>query len=638
MPRIAQTEERYLHSPRLTAGPDGGALLHAIAWYSSPAAPSGAHECIVTWQVAPDGTLGPEQVSAPAAAIVSLTRGARAEVRADVRTELEESNAGYRVWVEHASGIASVWLAGSGGDEAPSLVFRARGAAISPCLARSDSEHGVWVAFHTDVREDTHRADIAKWIALRFVTDDGRVLEPSAPMNERSRDEHGVEQSFEFPALVLGQDGALALFGRGSHNYWRQDLNAQGFTARSALSDGEWGSRGRQIVACNVRDGIVVARRDRRGLEVDLLPPASGAAPALVAARVDWVQPLDVRERPARDPAKARGLCTLFGDIQQHSAHSDGIGSAHEAYLRARDRYGDDFVALTDHESFLGKRTGPGEWEYLQRVAEHYDAPGAFATLYAYEWTGKMYPGPGHKCVYFPTRGFPIVSRDDVPEGKALVARIRELGGFASPHHIGWTGADEAGHDDLGQPLWEICSCHGCYEHVDHPLGQRGDLREHMADVMLRRGHRFGFTASSDSHGLLWHHGEARKRDPYRTGLTAVQARGVTREALMEALVARRCYATSGAKILLDLSANGAPMGSEQEAYQPADFVIDVLGTDEIAAVELVGAEGTLFRAEPKAREATLRARTLSSFVYARVTQRDGEMAWSSPVFFGPKR
>jgi hypothetical protein len=344
-----------------------------------------------------------------------------------------------------------------------------------------------------------------------------------------------------------------------------------------------------------------------------------------------------VKARPERDPAAARGLVTLFGDIQQHSAHSDGIGSAHEAYLRARHRYGDDFVALTDHESFLGKRTGPGEWEYLQRVAEHYDAPGRFATLYAYEWTGKMYPGPGHKCVYFPTRGLPIISRDDVPEGKALVARIRELGGFSSPHHIGWTGADEAGHDDLGQPLWEICSCHGCYEHVDHALGQRGELREHMADVMLKRGHRFGFTASSDSHGLLYHHGEARKRDPYRTGLTAVQASAVTRDALMEALVARRCYATSGAKIFLDLSASGAPMGSELPAHEPTDFMIDAVGSDEIAAIELVGAEGVLLRSEPNAREATLKARVMSTFVYARVIQRDGEMAWSSPVFLGPK-
>jgi hypothetical protein len=269
-------------------------------------------------------------------------------------------------------------------------------------------------------------------------------------------------------------------------------------------------------------------------------------------------------------------------------------------------------------------------------VAERYDDPGAFATLYAYEWTGRAFPGPGHKCVYYPRRGVPIVSRDDVPEGKMLVEAVQKLGGFASPHHIGWTGADEAGHDDLGQPLWEICSCHGCYEHADHPLGQRGELKEHMVDVMLRKGHRFGFTASSDSHGLLWHHGEARKRDPYRTGLTAVQAGELSRASIMEALRERRCYATSGAKIMLDLRADGRPMGSELE-QSAAQFEVHATGTTELRSIELVGREGVLSRVEPNGATGVLSARLTSPFVYARVVQEDGEMAWSSPVFLGPK-
>jgi hypothetical protein len=623
MPRLPQAPERYLHSPRLVSHEGGGATLLAIAW-------QGQEERIVRWAVAPDGALGPEQADAPSGPIVALSRGAQARTLEGVEAELEEQRAGHRVWVEHVDGVVSVKLARPG-DAREVLVFRARGSALSPCLAVAP--HGVWVAFHHDVREDSGQADVAKWIALRFVDVSGAVHEPSSPMLERDRDGTGVEQSFEFPALVLGDDGALALFGRGSHNFWRQELTADGFGARVALSDGEWGSRGRHVAATRVRDGIVIARRDRRGIEVDLLPHATGGVPPLRPARVDWVTPARSLEPVRVDPASAYGLRTLFGDIQQHSAHSDGIGSAHEAYLRARDRYADDFVALTDHESFLGKRTGPGEWEYLQRVAEHYDAPGRFATLYAYEWTGKMYPGPGHKCVYFPTRGSPIVSRDDVPEGKALVERVRQLGGFASPHHIGWTGADEPGHDDVGQPLWEICSCHGCYEHRDHPLGQRGELRDQMADEMLRRGHRFGFTASSDSHGLLWHHGEARKRDPYRTGLTAVQAADVTRQAIMQALAVRRCYATSGAKILLDVSADGAPMGSALDDRSVADLRVQVVGTDVVRSIELVGAEGVLARTEPAAREAELSARVGSSFVYARVVQADGEMAWSSPVF-----
>jgi hypothetical protein len=282
----------------------------------------------------------------------------------------------------------------------------------------------------------------------------------------------------------------------------------------------------------------------------------------------------------------------------------------------------------------LGKRTSPGEWEYLQQVADHFDVAGDFAALYAYEWTGKAYPGPGHKCVYHPRRGIPIVSRDEVPEGREAVARIRALGGFASPHHIGWTGADEEGHEPVGQPLWEICSCHGCYEHADHALGQRGALRDQLVDVMLQRGLRFGFTASSDSHGLLYHHGEARKRDPYRTGLTAVQATACTRQAIYAALVARRCYATSGVKILLDLTADGMPMGSELDDREGATFDVRAIGASDIASLELVSERGVVHRVEGQGDGAALRAQVSGRYVYARVIQHDGEMAWTSPVFF----
>jgi hypothetical protein len=626
MPRLAQRPERYLHSPRLVARDDGTACLSLIAWQSDA-------EHLLRVEVAADGSLGEEQLGPPMQGIVALTRGDSVEVSDDSDAELCETRAGHRVWIDFPDGASEVWLAFPDGRRV--LVFRARGSAAAPALVVTSD--GAWVAFHHDVREDDGQPDVAKWIALRFVDREGQVYEPSAPMTDRDRDREGEQQSFEFPQLVLGDDGALALFGRGSHDYYRQDLSDAGFTPRLSLSDGSWGSRGRHIAAARVGQGIVIARREKGAIEVELLPPPRGQKPALRPAVVELGAPRAAAygcvER-ARDPARHHGLITLFGDIQQHSAHSDGLGSADEVYVRARHRYGDDFVALTDHEAFLGKRTGPGEWEYLQRVAERHDDPGRFATLYAYEWTGKMYPGPGHKCVYYPARGAPIVSRDDVPEGAALVARVRGLGGFASPHHIGWTGADEAGHDEGGQPLWEICSCHGCYEHADHPLGQRGELRDQVADVMLKKGHRFGFTASSDSHGLLWHHGESRKRDPYRTGLTAVLAQGCTREAIMDALVRRRCYATSGVKILLDVRADGQPMGSILDDRREAELDVHAVGASSIDRIELLTDQGVAAVCHPAADEGRLRARVSGRYVYARVVQTDGEMAWASPVFF----
>lgn len=626
MTLLAQRPDRYLRAPRFFSE-EGRAALYAIAW-------EGAHERIVRFEIDARGeVVGETAITGP----LPHVRGWAADAPVPSETaewELVAVHGGSRVTVEHLEGRSRIVLERGGRRE---LVLDTPAMVASP--AAVEAQGGTWIAFHHDLREDSCERDVAKWIALRFVDEDFRVFVPAAAMPDRDRDLEGVEQSFEFPALVAGEDGAIAIFGRGSHNFWRQDLSAQGFGPRVPLSDGEWGSRGRRVTALAIPGGVLVARRDRKGIVVDRGPLPAGGAPALVPAEVHVARELPPPSWDrSRDPARARGLRTFFGDIQQHSAHSDGVGSAEEAYLRARDRYGDDFVALTDHESFLGKRTGPGEWEYLKDVADRFESPGRFATLIAYEWTGKMYPGPGHKCVYFKERERPIVSRDDVPVGRDLVERIKALGGIASPHHIGWTGCDEEGHDPVGQPVWEICSCHGCYEHADHPLGQRGELTHQLVDVMLKKGHRFGFTAASDSHGLLYHHGECRKRDPYRTGLTAVLAPSLDRAAVFDAIRERRCYATSGAKIRLDFTGDGVSMGAELENDgAPVRFRAHAIGEGELERIELVGPGGVLARGEVRGDEGIVEATLAAPYVYARVVQRDGEMAWSSPIFSLPR-
>lgn len=624
---MEQSRERYLRSPRL-ARRDGGATLYVVAWEEDG-------ERIVRLDVDRHG----EDVVLGAAAsgewrdrIAALTPTTPPAPSDDPLDEDRAHDGAWHVEVRREGYRSTIVATGPDGLEV--VVWSAWGTAAAPAI--SAVEDGAWVAFHHNVREDTGEADLAKWIALRFVSADGRVLEPEAPMTDRDRDREGEEQSFELPSIAVGPDGAIALFGRGSHCFWRQDVSASGFAPRAALGDGSsWGCRGRRVAAVTMADGsILTARRERKGIEIELSPPPRGGRPRLAAAEVEvaGTPPApQLGDRP--DPAARDGRRTLFGDIHQHSAHSDGIGCADEPYLRARHVYGDDFCALTDHESFLGKRIGPGEWAYLEGVAERHDEPGRFATLIAYEWTGRMHPGPGHKVVYLPGPGHRVVSRDDVPEGADLVRTVQELGGFAVPHHVGWTGADEPGHDPAGQPVWEICSCHGCYESFAHELGQRGDLRDQMVDAVLRRGLRFGFIASSDGHGLLWHHGVARKRDPFRTGLTAVQARECSREAILEAMRQRRCYATSGARILLDLRANDAPMGTELAVDGPVEARALVHGTAPVSKLELVGPDGPVATVPGDGDRAELTARVDGPWVYARVTQDDGEMAWSSPIF-----
>ncbi len=623
MPLIAQHPDRYLRAPRLTRIRNG-ATLSVVAWE-----PTG--ERVATFAIDTQGQVVGEPVLGPIRPAIVAWDPISGAPTDDADVDQWAASEGWRVYIERDAGVSRVRVTSPSGSSA--TAFEAQAIAAAPAICAT--ANGAWIAFHHNLREDNAHQDVAKWIALRFIDQNGVVHEPTAAMADRDRDCEGVEQSFEFPSLLVSPRGAVTVFGRGSHNFWRQDLNEAGFGSRVALSDGEWGSRGRFVAATWIDSGeILIARRERKGIELSVLPAPEGTAPSLrPIASVSVTRPEPSTLPPPIDPAAKHHRVTLFGDIQQHSAHSDGVGSADEAYLRARDVYGDDFVALTDHEAFLGKRTGPGEWAYLKAVADRYEAPGRFNTLIAYEWTGTRYPGPGHKCVYFPDSDAPLVSRDEIGVGRDAVARIAELGGFASPHHIGWTGADEAGHQAHAQPLWEICSVHGCYEHVDHPLGQRGDLRDQMIDEMLRRGHRFGFTASSDSHGLIWHHGESRKRDPYRTGLTAVHSEGRTRSAIYRALVERRCYATSGAKILLDVSVNGAPMGSEIISDGPLAVRVEATGVEDIARIDLMSAHGLVASFSIGRRSALIEAEVTVNVVYARVVQIDGEMAWSSPVF-----
>jgi len=173
---------------------------------------------------------------------------------------------------------------------------------------------------------------------------------------------------------------------------------------------------------------------------------------------------------------------------------------------------------------------------------------------------------------------------------------------------------------------------------------------EFFAQDALKRGLKVGFHGSSDGHvqtpghprrpGSGGRNGDFNRRDTgYGSGaLMAVLAPELTREALWDAFRARRTYATTSARIILDFRANGHLMGEELVADGPALFTGDVIGTGPIERLELIRDDRLVFTQPGGGDRVGLEyidqgcPRGLH-YYYLRVTQVDGEFAWSSPIW-----
>ena len=502
----------------------------------------------------------------------------------------------------------------------------------APCLTSNQRGDAV-VAWHARAA-CAGSEPLLRWPSLAIVDGESlAVTEASPPLREFDRAGASEDQGWEMAAVAAAGEH-IWLAGRSSNGFWVAQRGPAGeWSERSRISSSSWGGHGTRLGLAVCGDKVFAARREPDGIVVSGLvaPPPAGPAVAQEPGR----------SAPLLRLVEDSGYGVLFGDLHCHSAHSDGLGTLEDLWSDARVR-GLDFAAVTDHDQFCGREIGPLTWSHMCQVADAYDDPGRFAAVSGFEFTGARSPGPGHKCVYFAYRRPDRLPEKDVAELHAL---LREYDGIAVPHHVGWTGSDLERHDPVLQPLWEMCSVHGSYEGGAAASGPppRADvvLAGHFIRDALDGGARFGFVGGSDSHGLLWHHGISAKRDPFATGLAGVVGAQPERASIFSALRRRSVYATTGARILLDVSLDGAPMGSELAADTRGALEVSVRGEGRLAHVELIspdrtrpvdGIDGAALHAVLPVAKPADRAWT---YFYLRVTQADGEMAWSSPIWLG---
>ncbi len=346
-----------------------------------------------------------------------------------------------------------------------------------------------------------------------------------------------------------------------------------------------------------------------------------------------------------------------WGDLHSHSHYSwDGVGRNNFEY--ARDISALDFYAMTDHaiypsHSGITRGLAGHNWEEYTALSNQYNDPHNFVALAAYECSfGKPY---GHHNVIF--RGEPgVLDYPDRTELPKLWERLQDGNALTIPHHTGKFpgGVDLTIHDERFQRNFEMYSGHGLSEMRDpsHPLafeqslftsdGSSVDDPTYLQDAW-RMGLEVSAIAASDDH-------RAQPGKP-QYGLAAVWAPELTRDGIFNGLHRRNTYATTGAKIILEFSANESQQHKIRLAEDLPELNVRAIGTDVIDWVEILrlqpGATGfeVVKRWEPDAwefeevfRDVNAKVNPEYSVYYCRMQQKKWVrgrpvMAWSSPVF-----
>jgi hypothetical protein len=330
---------------------------------------------------------------------------------------------------------------------------------------------------------------------------------------------------------------------------------------------------------------------------------AAGRAGVLTVSAADTAGSLRAASNPICCTAAPPAYTLYWGD--PHGGQIASAAKIPDFFRYARDVAGIAFAGYQRNDHVHSN----ADYAAQQAAEAAFAAPGRFVPLPGFEWSGEP-PMGGHHNVYFRRPGQPMRRNShaglsdtsdaaaDLPHVLDLHRAYRGTDTLITPH-VGGGHADLRYHEPALEPALEIVSTHGTFEWF---------LRESLA-----HGYRMGFVGGSDSHdGRPGADTPGHQERRYaKGGLTGLYARDLTLVGLHEALAARRCYATTGARIVASVEVTGQPMGAAVRSTEPPTVAVSVAGTAPLEAVELYRGLECLHRHPPPRTPSPRRLRLL---------------------------
>ena len=470
----------------------------------------------------------------------------------------------------------------------------------------------------------------------------GKAFDPEAPAEALvwTLQKAGEDWILENPAGRLSLDGeTLALTLNGAHDRWRIRenegrvilTNTQGgwvltwFPAQEIFEVSPAESEFSQLILMKLPEPLPETTTETTA-ETTTEPP-----PETTTETTGAPDPSDPPATP--EPPDMEGWDLYFGQLHAHTADSDGLGTPGEAFAQAA-AAGLDFFAVTEHsDSFDNDKSGSladgsvsAVWT-AGKAAAMAATTEDFVAIYGFEMSWNQ--GQGHIST-FNTPGFLSRDQEDYEKYKDGMERYFDALSEAPEsvsqlNHPGTFYGDFKAfsvYDPQLDPviaLMEVGSGAGSeYQTAYDAYVQALDKGWHLAPTNNHNNHEGQFGSA----------GSAR---------TVILAKELKEESLYAAMKARRVYATEDSDLQIHYALDGAVMGSQlrlSEIGERAELVVKLYDPTDIGLglVEVIGPGGQVAASAEGASTLSF-SLPAAEYYFIRVTQPDGDMAVTAPVW-----
>jgi hypothetical protein len=386
-------------------------------------------------------------------------------------------------------------------------------------------------------------------------------------------------------------------------------------------------------------------------------------------------EPIPRRAQPAAAPAPgALPYTVYYGNLHSQSNHSDGGGALDNCkgaqdpqsaqfgpdaafdYARA---HGLDLLMVSEHNHMYDGSDGTNAAADPARAKSLYqaglqlarDANAAhpdFLALYGMEW-GVINNG-GHLNIFNSdellgwesnAKGELLADtrtpRNDYAALYTLMAQRGLVGQFNHPSLSGQfvVNGKSLGYTpdgDAAMALCEVLNSSAFSTKGDESETRRSNY-EQACNALLEAGYHVAFSSDQDNHCANWGMSYTN-----RTAVLIPNGVPLTRDSFVDALRARRVFATMDREAQLVLSANGHLMGERFDNAGPLALKVLYAGAPgrSAATVTIIegvpGRNGTVTTLSTQA-ETSVTPAPGAHFYYAKVTQDDGRVLWSAPLW-----